>query len=101
MKNINYSIFLVPLVIFLNSCAPVYKCGQSKPFKTPITWSKNMKAVISERDRLCANLAAEEKENTELKITIAELKTRLAELSVQYDTLMQKNRALEGKYKSL
>jgi chemotaxis protein MotB len=101
MKIINYTIFLVPLVIFLNSCAPVYKCVQSKPFKTTIIWSKNMKAVISERDRLCANLAAKEKENTELKITIAELKTRIAELSVQYDTLLQKNRALEGKYKDL
>jgi chemotaxis protein MotB len=101
MKNIYYSIFLVPLVVFLNSCAPVYKCGQSKPEKTPITWSKNMKAVISERDRLCANLAAEEKENADLKKTIAGLKTGIAELSVQYDTLLQKNRVLDGKYKSL
>jgi chemotaxis protein MotB len=101
MKNIYYSIFLVPLVVFLNSCAPVYKCGQSKPEKTPITWSKNMKAVISERDRLCVNLAAKEKENTDLKKTIAGLKTGIAELSVQYDTLLQKNRVLDGKYKSL
>ncbi len=101
MKNIYYSIFLVPLVVFLNSCAPVYKCGDSKPEKTPITWSKNMKTVISERDRLCANLAAKEKENAELKKTIAELKTKIVELSVQYDTLMQKNLALEGKYKNL
>jgi len=101
MKNIYYSIFLVPLVVFLNSCAPVYKCGDSKPEKTPITWSKNMKTVISERDRLCANLAAKEKENTELKKTIAELKTKIVELSVQYDTLIQKNLALEGKYKNL
>lgn len=101
MKNIYYSIFLVPLVVFLNSCAPVYKCGDSKPEKTPITWSKNMKTVISERDRLCANLAAKEKENTELKKIIAELKTKIVELSVQYDTLIQKNLALEGKYKNL
>ena len=59
-----------------------------------------MKTVISERDRLCANLAAKEKENTELKKTIAELKNKIVELSVQYDTLLKKTLALEGNYKN-
>jgi chemotaxis protein MotB len=101
MKNIFCSIFLVPIVVFLNSCAPVYKCGDSKPKKTPVTWSKNMKTVLNERHRLCANLAAREKENTELKNTISELKNKIAELSGQYDTLLKKNLELEGKYKNL
>lgn len=88
-------------MVLLNSCAPVYKCGDSKPAKTPITWSKNLKTVVSERDKLCTNLALREKENTGLKITITDLTGKNKELTDQYNSLKNKNNDLEGKYKNL
>ena len=69
MKKMYYSIFPLSFMVLLNSCAPVYKCSDSKPKKMPITWSKNMKKVVNERDKLCFNLALKEKENTGLKNT--------------------------------
>ena len=54
---------MLPLLLtaLLSSCATVYKCGDPKPEKVPITWSKNMKAVVNERDKLCTGLALKEK----------------------------------------
>lgn len=102
MKNKYYSIlFLVPFVIFLNSCAPVYKCGETKPEKTPVTWSKNLKTVIDERDKLCSNLAIKEKENAGLDKAIAELKSKFLELSGHHDALLKKDLELQEKYRNL
>ena len=101
MKKMYYAIFPLILMVFLNSCAPVYKCGDSKPKKTPITWSKNMKTVVSERDKLCTNLALKEKENAGLKNTITDLTDKNKDLTDQYKSLADKNIDLEGKYKNL
>ena len=101
MKKMYYLIFTITSVVLLNSCAPVYKCGYSKPQKTPITWSKNMKTVVSERDKLCANLALKEKENAGLKNAITDLTGKNKELTEQYNSLANKNIDLEGKYKGL
>lgn len=102
MKNNYYSIlFLVPLIVSINSCAPVYKCGETKPEKPPVTWSKNLKTVIDERDRLCSNLAIKEKENAGLEKSIAELKTKFLELSGQHDALLKKDLELQEIYKNL
>jgi chemotaxis protein MotB len=101
MKKICYAIFPLTLMIFLNSCAPVYKCGDTKPKKTPFTWSKNMKTVVNERDKLCFNLALKEKENTGLKNTITDLTGKNKDITDQYNFLTNKNLDLEGKYKNL
>lgn len=101
MKKIYYVIFPIVFVGFLNSCAPVYKCGDSKPKKTPITWSKNLKTVVSERDKLCTNLASKEKENAGLKSTINDLTGKNKDLTDQKNSLTNKNIELEGKYKNL
>lgn len=98
MKKIYYLIITITSVVLLNSCATVYKCGDSKPNKTPVTWSKNMKIVVSERDRLCTNLALKEKENAALKNTINDLTGRNKDLTDQYNSLTNKNIDLEGKY---
>lgn len=101
MVKIYYAIIPLTLIILLNSCAPVYKCGESKPEKTPVTWSKNMKAVVSERDKLCTNLALKENENAGLKNTITDLTGKNKDLTDQKNSLTDKNTDLEGKYKDL
>ena len=101
MKNLYYVIFPLTVIVLLNSCAPVYKCGDSKPKKTPVTWSKNMKTVVSERDKLCTNLAFKEKENAGLKNTINDMTGKNKDLKDQYNSLVNKNTDLEGKYKDL
>ena len=101
MKKMNYLVLAITSVVFLNSCSPVYKCGDSKPNKTPVTWSKNIKTVVSERDKLCANLALKEKENSGLKNTITDLTGKNKDLTDQFKTLSEKNNDLEGKYKDL
>lgn len=78
----------------LNSCATVYKCGDTKPEKQPVTWGKRLKTVVNERDILCYDLATKEKEN-EL------LKNDLSDLTVKHKTLTEQNNNLTGKYNNL
>ncbi|OFY64524.1 MAG: flagellar motor protein MotB [Bacteroidetes bacterium RBG_13_43_22] len=101
MKSICYITIPVAIAVLINSCAPVYKCGDSKPEKVPFTWSKNLKAVVSERDKLCTSLALKEKENAGLKNTITDLTGKNKDLTDQYNSLMNKNVDLEGKYNDL
>jgi len=101
MKRINYLIFALALVILLNGCATVYICGEPKPEKNPALWSKRLKAVVNERDILCANLAAEEKENDLLKSDINELTVKYNDLTDKYDDLTGKNNILQERYENL
>jgi chemotaxis protein MotB len=94
MRMIRYLIFPLTLIFLINACAPVYRCGESKPVKTPLTWSKNMKTVVNERDVLCINLAAKEKE-------AAGLKSDLSELNEQQNILKTSYNELQGKYNGL
>jgi len=101
MKRINKLLFPLALSILLFGCAPVYKCGAPKPAKVPALWSKNLKLVVIERDKLCSNLAAKEKENAVLKDTINRVTARYTDLTVRYNSLYDKNTALEGRYRNL
>lgn len=94
MKKICYVIIPVMLIVVLNSCAPVYMCGDAKPAKQPSGWGKKLKSVVNERDRLCTDLAAKEKENEGLK-------KNLADLTDQFNVLTTKNNDLQKKYESL
>lgn len=94
MKKTYYAIIPLAVVAFLNSCAPVYMCGDAIPEKMPAAWSKKMKAVVSERDTLCINLANKEEENVRLQNTISDL-------TAQYDSLTEEKTDLERRYRNL
>jgi chemotaxis protein MotB len=64
-------------------------------------WSKNLKTVVIERDKLCSNLAAKEREIIVLKDTIMRITSRYTDLTVRYNSLSDKNNALDGKYRKL
>jgi len=53
-----------------------------------------MKAVVSERDTLCTNLALKEEENAGLQNTISDL-------TAQYNTLTEEKKDLENRYRNL
>lgn len=88
-------------MILSNSCAPVYRCGETRPLKTPITWSKNLRSVVLERDLLCTDLAAMETENAGLKNDITEMTGRNKELTDQYNDLKARNADLQIRYNDL
>ena len=92
-KNANILLPLT-LVVLLNACAPVYRCGDSIPLKRDITWGKRLKTVMRERDALCINLASKEKENAGLKNDITDLTGKNKGLTNEYNDL-------QGKYKDL
>jgi chemotaxis protein MotB len=93
MKRITSVIIPVALILLLNSCAAVYQCGDPKPLKQP-AMGKRLKAVVSERDKLCNDLASKQKENAGLKSNLADETNKNKDLTAQYAQL-------EGKYKSL
>ena len=101
MKKMYYFIFPLTLMVLGNSCAPVYKCGGPKPEKVPVTWSKNLKTVVRERDNLCTALALKEKENAGLKNNISELTGKNKDLTEQYNILTGTNNDLKEKYNNL
>jgi chemotaxis protein MotB len=94
MKKIFYAIFLAVLILVLNSCAAVYKCGDPKPAKQPSSWGKRLKSVVNERDKLCTDLATKEKENEGLK-------NNLTDLTDQFNILTNQNNELQKKYDDL
>jgi len=101
MKQYFYVNITLAMLIILNSCATVYKCGGPKPEKPPILWSKSLKTVVNERDRLCASLSAKEKENVQLKNNINDLSTKLKELTDSYNDLISREKDLQSKYSNL
>jgi len=98
--NVGIILILVIPVVF-SSCAPVYRCGETKPLKTPITWSKNLKATVRERDYLCYEVASKEKEIGSLKTNINELKNESKDLTNRVNELSAINEELSNKYSDL
>ncbi|MBN2862329.1 MAG: OmpA family protein [Bacteroidales bacterium] len=101
MKRLHLFILPLSLLFILDSCAPVYRCGDVKPLKTPFTWSKNLKTVVRERDYLCLSLADKEKENTGLKNSLSELTEAHNDLTARYNDLTIKENALQEEYNNL
>jgi chemotaxis protein MotB len=85
----------------LYSCAAVYKCGDPKPEKVPVMWSKNLKTVVNERDVLCTSLASKVKENSGLKNDLTELTGKHNILTEQNNNLTVKYNDLQDNYKYL
>lgn len=100
-KMIKLTVIPVILIVIGSSCAPVYRCGDPRPSKTPLTWSKNLKSVIRERDILCTDLSLKEAENTGLKTDLAELTRKHNELNRNYTELSNDNKDLRIKYNNL
>lgn len=101
MKKSHYLVFLIMVPFFFDSCAPVYKCGDFRPAKMPVTWSKNLKSVVRERDYLCITLSDKEKEIAGLKNTVTDLTNTNKELTGRYNDLKTKNDELQVKYNNL
>lgn len=91
MKRIFFVIIPVALVLLLNSCAPVYKCGDLKPPKQPAMWGKRLKTVVNERDVLCTKLASKVKENEGLKINLADQTGKNKDLQDKYNTMVNQS----------
>ena len=85
----------------LNSCATVYKCGELKPAKNPALWGKRLKAVVNERDLLCADLASEKKENESLNTSLDEMTGLKTELEMKFNDLTSSNNVLQERYQNL
>jgi chemotaxis protein MotB len=101
MKRTYTIIPALTLLVLLNACAPVYKCGETKPVKSSIIWSKNLKNVVRERDVLCIILESKEKENAGLKNNISELTNTNKDLTDKFSDLTGKNNELQEKYRNL
>jgi chemotaxis protein MotB len=91
MKRIFFVIIPVALVLLLNSCAPVYKCGDLKPPKQPAMWGKRLKTVVNERDILCTKLASKVKENEGLKINLTDQTGKNKDLQDKYNTMVNQS----------
>lgn len=95
MKKLQFLFLPITLLVILGSCAPVYRCGESRPSKQPVTWSKNLKTTVRERDYLCLSLADKEKENTGLKNSISDLTNSNKDLTARYNELTIRNNELQ------
>jgi chemotaxis protein MotB len=94
MKKINSVIIPIALIVLLNSCAAVYQCGDPKPAKQPAMMGKRLKAVVSERDKLCTDLSSKLKENAGLKNSLAEETGKNKDLTNQYSDLQERYKNL-------
>lgn len=93
MKQITFYSIIGGLFMFVTTaCAPVYKCGDTLPDKNP--GGKRMKAVITERDDLCTNLAQKTNENAQLTADLSNSSQR----NEQLDTSLKD---LQGRYNQL
>ena len=101
MKKLFSVIVPLALIIMLNSCATVYKCGDPKPEKQPFSWGKRFKSVVNERDSLCAGLAAANTENNKLAGNLTDQTNKNKELTDKYNDLAAQNKDLQKKYDDL
>ena len=101
MRKFNYAALPLLIVILSASCAPVYRCGEPRPAKTPITWSKNLRNVVRERDIACADLELKEAENAGLKTDLAEMTRKHKEMNGLYNDQLAVNKELRDKYNNL
>ena len=101
MKKTFRIVIPMVLVIVLNSCAAVYKCNDPKPLKQPFTWGIRLKAVVNERDMLCTNLSAKNKENDGLKKSLTDQTDKNKELADQNNKLGNLYKDVQDKYNML
>ncbi len=87
-------------ITIIQSCAPVYRCGDPIPEKKP--GGKRMQAVITERDSLCTSLAEQKAVNQNLRSDNKDLAQRLSnQQTINYDQADQFGKALQEKSREL
>jgi chemotaxis protein MotB len=101
MTKTRFAVLTLTAAVLLTSCAPVYKCGQKKPAKEPFLWSRNMKTVIYERDKLCTDLDAQKRENTKLVSNVGDLTSKNKTLTDQVSSMTTRNSELQKNYSDL
>jgi chemotaxis protein MotB len=101
MKKINFFGSAVVIILIMSSCAPVYRCGEMRPVKTPIYWSKNLKLVVRERDRLCQDLETSKKNNADLTVSLEGANNTIKELNGEKDDLTTRLNNLQSNYDNL
>lgn len=80
-------------IVALNSCAPVYKCGEEKPAGS-ISGSNRLVSVVEERDELCETVKIKDEENEYLT-------KKNQSLIFENDSLVTRNREMIGEYEEL
>jgi chemotaxis protein MotB len=93
---------IAPLLFlfFIASCAPVYKCGEPAPNKKMLA-GKRLKAVVSERNELCTDLANSRQENTNLTKSLEESGNEVKRLRNDLGSANQRLDALQQNYDKL
>jgi chemotaxis protein MotB len=101
MKNYNaIKIITFIGVLALQSCAPIYKCGDPIPEKK--TMGKRLTTVILERDALCSDLSKEKQISENLRSDKLILEKKLStQQTINYDQADQFGKALEEKSNEL
>jgi len=90
MKNTFLIIAGMGLLFTINSCAPVYRCGEEKPVGG-IQGSNRLIDVVEERDDLCETVKVKDEENNFLV-------KKNQELSMENKALDKRNKELETNY---
>ncbi len=80
-----FIILFVFSAFMLQSCAPVYQCGDT-PEKS-LKGSKRLKATVAQRDSLCSALDAQKSVSAERAQSIEDLEASLAEMEQQKDII--------------
>jgi chemotaxis protein MotB len=101
MEKFASIVMVIISAAILNSCAPVYRCGDQKPDKQPGGWSKRLKSVVTERDELCNGLATERQKNSELNKANSALTASNNDLSSNLNTLTARHKELQKNYDNL
>lgn len=92
MKKISLLFSVVGLAL-VQSCAPVYKCGEPKP-EGNISGGNRLMAVVEERDALCDEVKVKDEEN-------AFLIAKNQSLVFENDSLVTRNNELVEEYAEL
>ncbi|HRO76066.1 MAG TPA: OmpA family protein [Crocinitomicaceae bacterium] len=92
MKNKFHFFTFLGLLFLAFSCAPVYKCGESRP--SGFAAGNRLTGVVNERDELC-ELSKNQQE------TIVKLTENTKILNETIDSLNVKNQTLQGEYNTL
>lgn len=91
-KIYGFGLFILTLA-GIQSCAPVYKCGEDRPTGN-ISGGNRLVAVVEERDALCDEVKVKDEENRFL------LKKNQS-LAYMNDSLVTRNNELVGEYAAL
>ncbi|MBU2019188.1 MAG: OmpA family protein [Bacteroidetes bacterium] len=98
MKKRN-SILLLGALIALQSCAPIYECG-NKPAE-PLRGGKRLKSTVAQRDSLCVALDDQKAVNQDLKAENERVNSENSKLITLVDQVREEKKDLQFAYDGL